>query len=137
MEPSRDGDVAGFSQTVRPPSHLRNRAVSSAGQDPEAMAGVHTLLLLLATATGGNAGERAPAPVILVTIDGVRYQEVFHGLDPGLSAGAAGGGGDLLPRMRARAAAEGFLTGDADRGDAFDVRNLGVCSLPAYLGILS
>ena len=99
------------------------------------MAGIYALLIL-ATVTAGNAGERAPAPVILVTIDGVRYQEVFRGLDPGLSAGATGAG-DLLPRMRARAAAEGFLTGDADRGDAFDVRNLGVCSLPAYLGILS
>ena len=82
------------------------------------------------------SGEGAP-PVILVTVDGVRYREVFTGLDPGLARAPTPGGDVLLPRLRQRAAREGFLAGDADRGDPFAVRNLAACSLPGYQSILA
>jgi hypothetical protein len=98
-----------------------------------------TTLLAVATLTTPPAATVAAPPVILVTIDGVRPREVFRGLDAGPAGqlGPGDAGSPLLPRLLARAAREGFLTGDADRGEPFLVRNLGACSLPGYQSILA
>lgn len=88
------------------------------------------LALLLATAA-------APPPVILVTVDGVRIEEVFDGLDARLARAPGQGGTPLLPRLLARAAREGFLTGDPRRADPFPVLDPAAVSLPGYQAILA
>jgi len=85
-------------------------------------------------APAAGAPVEAAGPVILITVDGVRPEEIFRGADPRL---AGGGAGPLLPLLRARVARGGFLAGDGDRDDAFPVRNLAACSLPGYQSILS
>lgn len=77
----------------------------------------------------------AAPPVILVTVDGVRPAEVFHGVDGRLAGPGLDDGAPLMPRLQARAARQGFLAGDAARGDPFLVRNAAACSLPGYQSI--
>lgn len=89
-----------------------------------------SLALLLALL----AAAEAP-PVILITVDGVRPAEVFHGVDGRLAGAGLDDGASLMPRLHARAARQGFLAGDAARGDPFPVRNAAACSLPGYQSI--
>jgi len=102
------------------------------------MVGFAALLLASSLAAPHAGGGGQASPVILVTIDGVRYQEVFDGLDRRLAGPAtAGAPTDLMPRLRARAAREGLLTGDASRGDGFAVSAPSALSLPGYQVILA
>ena len=66
-----------------------------------------------------NAAFAAPAPnVILVTLDGVRPEEVFQGVDPGLSL-------DTNPKifefLTGEASKQGALLGDKAKGHQITV----------------
>jgi hypothetical protein len=89
------------------------------------MIGLAALLVVASAASPAEPNEPVePGPVILVTIDGVRFREIF-------------GEGALLPKLAARAARGGFLAGDAARGDPFLVTSPAACSLPGYQDILT
>jgi hypothetical protein len=79
--------------------------------------------------------------VVLVTLDGVRWQEVFRGPDPGLSGEAPGGRVEdrrraLMPFLWGRVAAQGQLFGNQDRGSRVAVANPFRVSYPGYHELL-
>ncbi len=78
------------------------------------------------------------ANVILVMVDGVRWQEVFRGIDPDL--GAALNAEETAPFfewLKGKALTQGFLWGNLDRGDDVRVANPSWKSLPAYQSIFA
>jgi hypothetical protein len=95
--------------------------------------------------------------VILVTADGLRWQDVFHGMDPALekleAAHMTGEGAEvrkrfdgktpeerrrkLMPFLFSTVAEEGVLMGDRDHGSAVKVRNKHRFSYPGYSEILT
>jgi hypothetical protein len=90
----------------------------------------------------GCAHEAAGPRVVLVTLDGVRWQEVFRGADPGL--GSAGPGGNsaeekrraLLPFLWGTVARQGQIFGNADRGSRVGLANPFRVSYPGYHELL-
>ncbi len=90
--------------------------------------------------------------MVLVTLDGVRWQEVFRGADPALAAspgadpapaaGSAGGGGvaerrrALMPFLWGALAAQGQLLGNQDRGSKVVLANPFRVSYPGYHELL-
>ena len=95
--------------------------------------------------------------IILVTTDGLRWQEVFHGMDPALenleAAGMTKEGAEVRPRFIGKTpeerrrklmpflwstiAGEGVLIGDRDHGSVARVRNRHWFSYPGYSEILT
>ena len=92
--------------------------------------------------------------VVLVTLDGVRWQEVFRGADAGLLAatatraspvtlaaylrpGAQAARRALLPFLWDTLATRGQLFGNADRGSAVRVTNAARISYPGYHEMLT
>lgn len=81
--------------------------------------------------------------VILVTLDGVRWQEIFRGADPALADAAS------LPRGEARTARgmtpnlhrlffdEGTVLGNPDLGNPFEASGPNFVSLPGYVEIMT
>jgi hypothetical protein len=90
----------------------------------------------------GCAAEVAGRRVVLVTVDGVRWQEVFRGADPAL--GSAGPGGNtaeekrraLMPFLWGTVARQGQIFGNADRGSRVAVANPFRVSYPGYHELL-
>lgn len=78
---------------------------------------------------------------MLVALDGVRWQEIFHGADPGLSA-ARGKGGDLVtaeeltPNLHALMR-RGVALGDLDASSPFLASGPNFVSLPGYTEMLT
>ena len=74
------------------------------------------------------------ANVILLTLDGVRWEEVFHGVDTGQSV-------DPDPKvfsfLTGRLAQQGVLYGDKSRGETVRVANKPQNSLPGYQSIMA
>jgi hypothetical protein len=94
------------------------------------------LLGLVAAAGAAEAGSN----LVIVTVDGVRWSEVFQGPDPVLDRSLPGlpDLAPTFPRLWARLrTAGGFLTGDVAAGDPFKSQNLAVCSLPGYQSIFA
>jgi hypothetical protein len=104
------------------------------------------LLALLAAACARTADEPR---LILVTLDGTRWQEVFRGADPSLwpddhkTPPLPYGGGSPAERRRAlmpflwdTMAARGQIFGDADAGSNFHVQNPHRISYPGYHDLL-
>jgi hypothetical protein len=112
--------------------------------------------VLFSVGTERPAGSAAPAApertwaiaptgdnVVLVTLDGVRWQEIFDGADPALAEDVA------LPRGEARAARgltpnlhrlffdEGAVLGDPRRGEGLRASGPVFVSLPAYVEIMT
>lgn len=120
---------------------------------------------LLGVASPGRAQGRPAAPanearstrhVILVVIDGVRWQEVFHGGDCALMNAPDGGVEDtlalrarfcrgsvdsartaLMPFLWGTVATEGFLAGDRDLGSDAHISNPFKFSYPGYNEIIT
>lgn len=90
------------------------------------------VLALVALAAPAQAEPRA----ILVTIDGLRWQEVFRGPDPALDAKPEDRGRVLMPFLRSFAA-EGALIGDRDAGSCMRVENPYWFSFPGYAEMLT
>lgn len=73
--------------------------------------------------------------VILITVDGVRWQEFFHGTDPELNLGRSRKVG--FPRLTERLSRSGLVLGDRTAGSDMTVSNLTLNSLPAYQSLLT
>jgi hypothetical protein len=90
-----------------------------------------------------HAAPEAAANVVLVTIDGVRWQEIFTGADPDLADAAE------LPRGEARAARaltpnlhhlffdQGTVLGDPRLGEHLSASGPNFVSLPGYVEIMT
>ena len=81
------------------------------------------------------SAEKTTGPnVILLTLDGVRWEEVFQGADPGQTV-------DTNPKvfeyLTGTLAKQGTLFGNKSRGETVNVSNKAQNSLPGYQSILS
>ncbi|MEZ5892237.1 MAG: alkaline phosphatase family protein [Parvularculaceae bacterium] len=99
-----------------------------------------------------TAAKREPK-VVLVTFDGVRWEDVFHGADPALIDGyvdpdmkedvakaygeAAGGGAAVMPFLHGVIGKDGVLIGDRDAGQCAKVENDMWFSYPGYSELLA
>jgi hypothetical protein len=89
--------------------------------------------------------DRAPKPrdadddpaVVLVVLDGVRWQEVFVGSDPQLSGAPAVPAEALMPRMHALVAERGAAIGAPGRGAAMSASGPNFVSMPGYTEIFT
>ncbi|EYF02127.1 alkaline phosphatase family protein [Chondromyces apiculatus] len=87
---------------------------------------------------------RADAPsVVLITLDGVRWQEIFRGVDPKLAKRArlpeasVQKAEDLLPSMRGLFFEGGTVLGDPSRAGGISASGPRFISMPAYLELLT
>jgi len=73
--------------------------------------------------------------VVLLMVDGVRWQEIFHGPDPIIDSSTNESNifKNIFPRLDKTA----FLSGDHKKGDANTVSNKVMLSLPAYQSIMA
>jgi len=113
-----------------------------------------TVLVMLASAQTLLAQTKA-SNLILVTLDGMRWQEVFHGLDTVLASdaryttqtgevqamfgaeNAADSAARIFPFLYSVVAGEGVMIGDRDAGSCAQVTNPWYFSYPGYNEILT
>ena len=81
-----------------------------------------------------TAQAKQGANVILVTLDGVRWNEFFEGPDPALAAGDQAA---TFPNFWSQLAAQGAVFGDTRKNGSFAVANPKILSLPAYHNIMA
>jgi hypothetical protein len=103
-----------------------------------------------------NAGAGNPAPsrasraeaqqaitIVVVTLDGVRWHEVFDGVDPvlarerGLPAEAVVGAAELMPNLHAIIDTHGVALGAPGHGAMINASGPNFVSLPGYAELLS
>ncbi|HSN98204.1 MAG TPA: hypothetical protein VLS89_07895, partial [Candidatus Nanopelagicales bacterium] len=90
--------------------------------------------------TASGADDRS---VVLITIDGVRWQEVFRGVDPGLARlsglpeGAVEDARELLPGIHRLFFEEGTALGDPRRRGGISASGSPYISMPGYLELLT
>ena len=90
-----------------------------------------------------TVGDAAIDNVVLVTLDGVRWQEIFTGADPalagaaGLPAGAPRTARDLTPNLHRLFFDGGTVLGDPRLGQPFLASGPRFVSLPAYVEIMT
>jgi hypothetical protein len=96
-----------------------------------------------APAARARAGDARPLTVVLLAVDGVRWQEVFFGIDPALAGAARPRPGEreraeaLLPNLYALAEDGGALLGAPDSGTGVFASGPELVSLPGYTEMLS
>jgi len=90
-------------------------------------------LFIISLAFAPTLAHAAPQNVILVTLDGVRWQEVFHGSDPTLNKETPSE--PLFESLWKNWVPEGVIFGDADHGTRMTVANPSRVSLPGYQNI--
>jgi hypothetical protein len=90
--------------------------------------------LTIGIAQAENGPNLTQNNIIFITLDGVRWQEVFRRPDPFLSQGDFA---ENFPFMTHTLAQEGILFGNVDQGERIFVANDMVISLPAYLTMFS
>lgn len=94
-------------------------------------------------ATHAHADAEPTRNVVLVTIDGVRWQEIFGGVDPRLAEDAhlplhrEGSRDALLPNVRRLFFEEGTVLGDPRLGGGIFASGPHYVSMPGYLEILT
>jgi hypothetical protein len=101
----------------------------------------HRLVLLaaLAAACGPpspesyNPNAATDYKVVLVTLDGVRWQEFFNGSDPLLTPNAT----KLFPLFWDKLASRGKVYGDPSTGSRLNVATMSNASLPGYTSIFA
>ena len=94
-------------------------------------------LLFLHSTVSPSAAIADPtqgANVILLTLDGVRWEEVFHGTDPGQSLDA---NPKVFEFLLGTLSKQGPLMGDRKRGESVKVSNHAQNSLPGYQSIMA
>lgn len=74
--------------------------------------------------------------IVLVTIDGVRWQEVFYGADPALMPTTPTSAAQLMPFFHAVIARKGLMIGDRRQGSRMNVSNRSHISYPGYQELL-
>lgn len=89
-----------------------------------------TLFISFNSYSAGNESN-----VILLMLDGVRWQEVFHGTDPELDEGDSEQ--VIFKNLFQDLGANDFLTGDKTMGNEMSVSNDVYISLPAYQSIMA
>jgi len=94
-------------------------------------------------ATAEVEEERAESAVVLVVLDGVRWQEVFNGVDRtlarqhGVSASAWANPLDLMPNLHRLIDAEGLAIGAPGHGAEITASGPQFISLPGYIEIFA
>lgn len=83
-------------------------------------------MLLAASPAGSTSDEASSGNVVLVTLDGVRWQDFFR---QGPEA--------VFPRFWAKYAAAATIFGDPKTGERFEVSTPSLLSLPAYQEIMT
>jgi hypothetical protein len=78
--------------------------------------------------------EKNKNNVIFIMLDGVRWQEVFRGVDPELSSSDKD---EVFPLLKKELQKTGILMGDRDHSDLLTVSNPARMSLPAYQTIMT
>jgi hypothetical protein len=87
--------------------------------------------------------ERAESAVVLVVLDGVRWQEVFDGVDPalarrhGISPSSWPNPADLMPNVHRIVEAEGLAIGAPGHGAEIAASGPQFISLPGYIEIFA
>lgn len=76
------------------------------------------------------------APLVLVTIDGARWQEIFEGTDPALSHAAQRPSRELVPRIDRLVRERGAAIGSPGRG-VISATGPNFVSLPGYTELLT
>ncbi len=96
-----------------------------------------TLLLSLLTLRPGRlaGGEVLPANVILFMVDGVRWQEFFHGADPLVDPTMKEP--HIFKYLFSRPKRDSFISGDRRNGIESVISNRQMISLPAYQSIMA
>lgn len=90
-----------------------------------------------------RAQVSAPVTVVIVTIDGVRWHEVFEGVDPvlaethGLPSSGIVGAADLTPNLHRIVATHGAALGAPGHGAPINASGPNFVSLPGYAELLS
>jgi hypothetical protein len=97
------------------------------------MIGLLTGLLFSGAATAAEIPSQNN--VILLTLDGVRWQEVFHGTDPAVDAGKTEN--PVMPSLWRELLPEGVLFGNPGTASGMTVANDSYLSLPAYQSIMA
>lgn len=95
------------------------------------------VLSCLVFATTGFMSRMADASdgnVILLMLDGVRWQEVFRGVDKGLADSESG---EIFSLMKHEYGRDGLILGNRDAGSEMRVANGSLMSLPAYQSIMA
>ncbi|MBI2070091.1 MAG: alkaline phosphatase family protein [Elusimicrobia bacterium] len=87
-----------------------------------------------ALATEAIAQDRPSGNVVLVTLDGVRWQEFFGDPDPSLAPNETG---RVFSRFWSAMASEGVVYGNPAANNVMTIANLAVVSLPAYQSIMA
>lgn len=78
---------------------------------------------------------RSDEAVVLVVLDGVRWQDVFDGGDPQLAGGPAPSAAALMPHLHAFVAERGAAVGAPGRGPSMTASGPNFVSLPGYTEI--
>lgn len=94
-----------------------------------------TLLSALFFLALSASAAHADPNVIFVTLDGVRWQEIFHGIDPEI-AGPARAREELFPFLKSTLG-QAVLFGDKAKGERARVANPMSLSLPGYMSLLA
>jgi hypothetical protein len=93
--------------------------------------------------TAGNAALAPALCIVLVTLDGVRWHEVFEGVDArlaaahGLSPSEVVGAADLMPNLHRIVATHGAALGAPGHGAPISASGPNFVSLPGYAELLS
>ena len=101
-----------------------------------------------AGASNGQASERSqpaatPIAIVVVTVDGVRWHEVFEGVDPqlaashGLSSNEVLSAAELTPNLHRIVASHGAALGAPGYGAEISASGPNFVSLPGYAELLS
>ena len=85
---------------------------------------------------GGVLGRGVESPVVLVTIDGVRWKEIFEGSDPTLSSGPPVAASALAPNLYRLGSERGAFVGAPGRG-TIAASGPNYISLPGYTEIFA
>jgi hypothetical protein len=97
-------------------------------------------LPVLAAPAAGRSRGPSDAAVVLVVLDGVRWQDVFVGADPELAAEAhvaAPRAEELMPHLHALIAERGAALGAPGEGEPMSASGPNFVSLPGYTEIFS
>lgn len=92
--------------------------------------------VVLTFASNAFASDNRRMNAILVTLDGVRWQEFFHGIDAQLG-GTTAAGTPIFSSFWSELATESIVFGDRRSADDLIVANTELISLPAYQSIMA
>jgi hypothetical protein len=103
-----------------------------------------TMTSLATHASADDAeGERSESAVVLVVLDGVRWQEIFNGVDPAMARqrkmtpAETESARDLMPNLARLIESEGLAIGAPGHGGEISATGPQFISMPGYIEILA